>query len=942
MRPEQAQGLFLPKNMEAALENDLRERLTADFRMKHGTGRSGDKWLQSGVCPHCSNKTLYAAWNEPWLVRCNRTNNCGFETTTKDLYPDLFDNWSRRFPTQRQASDQAAVPVNPNATADAYLSIGRRFDLERIAGIYSQETFYKEGIGGSATVRFQVDPVNAPGVYWERIIDQPHRFGKRKATFRGQYGGWWWSHPNARLQDLRAGDQLWITEGVFDAIAMQHAGKPAVSTLSTNNYPEKALQQLREAITAAQPDADLTAIELPTLVWAFDADKAGSTFARKSAERSAADGWPVAMAQPTQSRWSRKADWNDLWASGKLTPELIDEYLYNGSLAMAKTASEKAMLIYQRKGWSNFPLAHGRQTWWFGIDFDKYNKAATALEKDFPDLDENEIRDRALKSSNSCVLICTAELHCLYFLRSEAVDESWYHFRVRTPYDDGEVQNTFTSAQLTSSGEFKKRLFSLAPGALWTGRPDQLDKLLTNWTGGKVKTVQTIDFVGYSRDHRAWVFPDVAFASGKICEQNEEQYIDLPGNVSIKTLSRSIKLAINTDIKTHRPAEWFDRFYLCFGPRGLVALAYWLGSFFAEQIRAQYESFPFLEIVGVAGSGKTTMIEVLWRLAGRDGYEGFDPMKGSQVGFLRSMAQVSNLPIVLIETDRDDAGSARGAPAKQFHWDSLKSLYNGGSLRTTGVKSAGNETYDPQFRAALVVAQNAPVKASVPIMERLVHLFFDKSRQSPEGRDAALELNRMGAADLSTFMATALTLEEKVLATFEAKLRTFELAIERTGEVANLRIQKNHAQLMVLVDCLQAVVPITKAQRDETIKLLADMAVEREKALAADHPIVEQFWEVFDYLDAAGEDMVGNLNHSRDPQLIAVNLNHFVQLASERRQQVPLMADMKKYLETSKTRKFVRCAGVNSAINAWKNNQRSGLDKPLPTTVRCWIFQRPQ
>ena len=120
------------------------------------------------------------------------------------------------------------------------------------------------------------------------------------------------------------------------------------------------------------------------------------------------------------------------------------------------------------------------------------------------------------------------------------------------------------------------------------------------------------------------------------------------------------------------------------------------------------------------------------------------------------------------------------------------------------------------------------------------------------------------------------------------------------------------------------------------------MAVEREKALAADHPIVEQFWEVFDYLDAAGEDMVGNLNHSRDPQLIAVNLNHFVQLASERRQQVPLMADMKKYLETSKTRKFVRCAGVNSAINAWKNNQRSGLDKPLPTTVRCWIFQRPQ
>lgn len=39
---------------------------------------------------------------------------------------------------------------------------------------------------------------------------------------------------------------------------------------------------------------------------------------------------------------------------------------------------------------------------------------------------------------------------------------------------------------------------------------------------------------------------------------------------------------------------------------------------------------------------------------------------------MRSMAQVSNLPVVLIESDReDDSDGTRGRPA-QFDWDSLK------------------------------------------------------------------------------------------------------------------------------------------------------------------------------------------------------------------------------------------------------------------------------
>jgi len=179
------------------------------------------------------------------------------------------------------------------------------------------------------------------------------------------------------------------------------------------------------------------------------------------------------------------------------------------------------------------------------------------------------------------------------------------------------------------------------------------------------------------------VFNDVAVQGDKAVEINDEDYFDL-GKLAIKSLSRSLKLDINTDPKAP-DCGWYDKLHLCFGPRGLIALAAWFGSLFAEQIRHRFESFPFVEIVGEPGAGKTTLLEALWKLLGRAGYEGFDPMKGSTVGFMRTMAQVSNLPVVLIESDREDeADGSRGRVKQAFHWDSLKSLYNGGSLRTTG------------------------------------------------------------------------------------------------------------------------------------------------------------------------------------------------------------------------------------------------------------------
>ncbi|MNZ67534.1 hypothetical protein D3C78_857880 [compost metagenome] len=151
-------------------------------------------------------------------------------STERSLYPDLFENWSRRF---------ESTPQNPHAAADAYLRDARGLDLVAFKGCYTQESFARDGMG-SATVRFTL----ANGKKWERIIDEPERF-EQKANFIGSYAGYWWQLPR---MDLRKADKIFITEGIFNAMSVVQAGLYAVATLSSNNYPSMLLSMLADAI----------------------------------------------------------------------------------------------------------------------------------------------------------------------------------------------------------------------------------------------------------------------------------------------------------------------------------------------------------------------------------------------------------------------------------------------------------------------------------------------------------------------------------------------------------------------------------------------------------------------------------------------------------------------------------------------------------------------
>lgn len=899
--------------MYPELHKEVLPRLLNDFGFKEGSS----EFLQQGRCPACGKKELYTNASSPWLLRCGRLNKCGESYHIKELYPDLFNSWSDRFPVSQTAS--AGTIANPNATADAYLQHGRGFDISQLKGWYSQGSFYcgKRDMG-TATVRFDI----APGVYWERFIDRPERFGKQKANFVGKYQGLCWLPPSWDPLAIASKNELWFTEGVFDAIALLQNGVNAGALMSCNNFPEKFLETLALKLPASSR---------PTLVFALDDGKAGEMFTKKFVKLARELGWRATAAQPPAARI--KLDWNELHQRERLSSKDLEEYRYNGKLLIAGSAPQKALLMYSKHGWKEFPFGHNNRLYWFKLDLDRFNKAESqvieAAEREGLELSDEEIRERAIQEAGSVAEIANCFPQALYYQENKLTDESWYYFRVDFPHDGSSVKNTFSGSQLSSGSEFKKRLLGIAPGAVFTGQSGQLDRLMSRQLFN-IKRVQTTDFIGYSREYECYVFNDVAVKDGRLFTLNEEDFFDI-GKLSVKSLNQSVDLHLNRDFKKLNN-QWPRMLWQAFGAKGFVALAYWFGSFFAEQIRKAHKSYPFLEVIGEPGTGKTTLIEFMWKLAGRNEYEGFDPSKSTLAARARNFAQVSNMPVVLIEGDR---GDGKDPKQKGFDWDETKPLYNGRSVRSRGLRNNGNETYEPPFRGALVIAQNAEVNASEAVLQRIIQIHTDRSGQTVKTKEAAEWLERVSLEEVSGFMLKAILQEAEVMRVVTERTRYYEDWLASNGDVKNIRIMKNHAQLCALVEALALVADINQEQIDQTHQLLLQLTVKRQLVINADHPLVQEFWDAFEFID---EDEHPVLNHSRDPGLIAVNLNHFAEVASERRQQFPPLTELKRVLKTSRSRKFIGVRTVNSAVNARYNDQHH-YDK-RPTSVKCWVFER--
>lgn len=876
------------------------DRLISDYGFKV----SGD-WLREGRCPDCSKKSLFTHSTTPRVIKCGRLNKCGMEVHVKDLFSDLFTDWSA---TYKQTD------ISPNAAADAYLAEGRGLSINSIKGSYSQEQYTNRELGiSSATVRFELPN----GGWWERIIDKADRF-PRKANLKYGYdlkGYWWWHPANTQLPT-----EIWITEGIFDAAALNEHGLDTASSISCSNFPEHSLYELKSKYNKEKRT-------LPTLVWAYDNDKAGKDYTKNFVKLAEDMGFKCTAAQPPYEK-HRKLDWNDLHEMGRLTPEHIEHYRYLGNLLTATSAMEAAVIMYMHTKRTSFYFEYNYRTWWFELDT-KALSTCIGVEKhqvgsylesvsDLTDVDEQ--MPEFVKSCSTVTELCNAKLEALYFQRNEITDESWYFMRVATA--KGAVTTTITGDQLSSPSKFKPRLLSVYAGVFWTGAAGQLDIIMRHQTEA-LKEVKTTDFIGYSKEFGAYIFNDIAVHKGKSVAINEQDYFKL-GRLEVKSLANSPMMQLNTKDKPN--FDWWPKFNKVRGDYGTVVMAWWLGTYFAEQIRGIDRSFPFFELVGQAGAGKSRLLEFLWRLSGREDYEGFDPSKATSVAIYREFAQVSNMPIALIEGDRNDEDGKKSY--SKFEWDQLKDAFNGRSIRSRGVKNNGNDTYSPPFRAAIMISQNEPIQASEAMLTRLLHIRLTREGQTLEGKYIVDELDRIPLDVTSQFMVKAIRAEEAILKTYKEKVRTYEAFYHAAG-ITHTRIALNHAQVAAMVDCLHLHVLdgiMTDEQAKTAKNTLITMSEQRVARLSNDHPLVEQFWEIYEYLESSAD---CNMNHyAADKKKIAINLPAFYKIAQSEGQRLPEQTEMKRLLKSSRKHKFIDSnVPVSSAVYKSK-------------TVKCWVFEQ--
>lgn len=881
----------------------LQDAIIAGLKAQFGFRKTRGDWLQEGKCPQCGRREVYCAAHEPKIVRCGRADRCGWEDTVRNLLPDLFESWSDRFPR----SDE-----DPNAAAEAYLVHERGLDMRLLRGKFSQEVFQDRKTGQtSATIRFPIGDS-----WWERIIDRPGRFEK-KAHFK--YGGSWSGHcwmPNGTtLETLAAAEEIWITEGIFDACALtQGAGLAAVSNMSVNPYPEHFLADLAKYL------AEKGQAHRPELVFAFDVGKAGVFYTKKHVARARREGWSASAAQVRPDGEGSKLDWNDLLLrqqafpgpkdDGPLGPRAIAEYRHNGAITIAETAQQKARLIYnhgRKKGraMSSFDMRHDNRIYWVTV-------------KDDPDTGDTQINVNEIAN-------CAWRL--LYRERDEVADETTYFVAIDFPDQAQSVKARFSSAACANAGEFKKRLMAFA--GTWTGSGEQLDRLMKRQTR-RLKVVEPIGFTGYSPTHQAWVLGDIAVHKGRVLKVNSENYFDI-GKHAVKLRSAERLLQIDYD-PDHLRFDWMDDLWAAYQVRGMIALAFFVMSLFAVQIRKRHKSLGFLEITGPPGSGKSTLIEFLWKLLGREAYEGFDPNKATRAALARNMVKVSNLPVGLIESGRDDGPRQRAA---QFDPNELLVLYNGRSPRSLGRKTGGNETEEPPFLGSIYLMQNERIDAIPAVLERLMSMSIDKSLWGPGTKEAAQRLENWPIEDCSGTIVHVTRKEEPFLEFFFDRFTHHDNTMgKRVEGLSNARPIKCHSQLAAALEALPRLFPNCRREWiDQALEEVDRMALDRQNSAGGDHPLVADFWDKVDFLigrEKLCDHAEGlSLNRHRDAEnRIAINLPDFEARCRHAGIMPPPMDQLKKLLRASKSRRWLATKAVNPPGDNTKVQQ-------------CWIFEQP-
>lgn len=893
------------------------DALQNDARFKFKSSRS--KTYLEGTCPRCKQKSVFVKRESPWRVTCNRQNKCAWSETTNELYPDVIDS------LVADANDAE----NPKAKADAYMRYKRGFDISKINGWYEQEAFHdpKHNITDT-TVRFWLDKER--NCYWERLISKSKSDGQRQ-NIRGRarklslsdpdydefdgtkVKGIWWTPPG---QVIEPNDTVYLVEGIFHAIAFYLNGHKVAATIASGYYPELALR----------PYYGKSVL----WIWALDDDEAGRKFTAKHRKRMESKGERTAVALTG----SDKQDWDDFYKLGEFRkdkPGFLEQCIYRGQLEASRNMERKAFVYFRQNRRTHFLIEYRKFL---------YSVTVNTKELNWEELDQTDTEqeynhkyvpmDFSKNIDVREISMCVPEF--LYAERNQFTRELSFFVRIDFANGAPRIQESLKKEAMESAKAFHKAIVGVAVGASFRGSEQDFCFLHKQWFSPRSASeeVRSVNYMGYDKEFGGYVFRDYGFREGKFIPVDEIGLIQGDGE-RVKSSLKDINF-----VKADSGAltNWLRDFYLAFGVNGLVTIAFWFGSFFSEQIRAKLGWFPFLEMSGKPGTGKSSIIEFLWKASGREGaYEGINPTKYSQAGRGKVMTKLAGMPMVLIEGDTIEAKNA-------FDINEMKDAFNGRPVRGIGLPTGGSETIEPPFKCGLIVAQNDEIDCEKAMISRFVHLHWTTSHFSQEGSRQVQVFKDMETEQAAGFMFKALSNESAIMESIFNHYQKALPAFRAHASIKMERIQEIHA---LVVACFQALSHVfgeqVEAYHQQVTDHLLMRAQSRQQRMVDDHPDVELFWEIYellnvrtqkdpDYVFSEKLTEVEQLNHSADDQLIAINLVDFRKIAEQNHCRLPEINHLKTLLKNSTKYKFIDTKSIRSKIKE--------------KSVFCWVFTKPK
>lgn len=255
----------------------------------------------------------------------------------------------------------------------------------------------------------------------------------------------------------------------------------------------------------------------------------------------------------------------------------------------------------------------------------------------------------------------------------------------------------------------------------------------------------------------------------------------------------------------------FNDFVAYFGARGVLAMAWWMGAVHAGRIREDQTSFPFLQIVGAAGSGKSLLLDYLQKLNGQTPYSNFLG-HSTPAGRVRTFASAGQRIVICEE---------QGELGQSIDWDELKPLFSSGSV---SLRSGDGRSEEVTFRGALVITANQPLECSDAVTSRMVTLDLSSAdAHTPRVRPEFIA--GLNAAEASAFGIEIAQSGDWICSSLKAFLPAYQGQLTRKyGECLNGRTALNCAQMICLIDLLCNFLAIPQSLQLETRKLVHDIA----------------------------------------------------------------------------------------------------------------------